>query len=280
MATKISTTVVIGNVEITKLVASARSKWAAGSKDRFALGKVFSELRAAVDKYSRGNEDTNKVSYAEAVRLTGTPLGTAELYRQMYDICEQNKIEPDVFIILSEAGFNLARDLNKDTLPSGIFADNPDLKSVEYLLGLSKEDTKKLVEQLLKDYGKEEAQPVSIETLQSDVDRLTTTRSESKDEDFKTFLQSQIEEKKKTMHNKMLWSLHNLANAVGSLLGKSEGWADRYLDETKISGVLTEQRYQEAVKFAESFTIPTASGNGKKKPAGSSESSKKHTKQA
>jgi hypothetical protein len=275
MATKTNTTAVIGNVAITRLVASARSKWAAGSKDRFALGKVFSELRAEVEKYTRSSEDTNKVSYAEAVRLTGTPLGTAELYRQMYDICEQNTIEPDVFIILSEAGFNLARDLNEDTLPSGIFADNPDLKSVEYLLGLSKEDTKTLVEQLLKDYGKQEAQPVSVETLQSDIGRLQETQSTSKDEDFKSFLEKQIEEKKKTMHNKMLWSLRNLANAVGSLLGKSEEWADRYLDETKISGVLTEQRYQEARKFAESFTLPTA--NGKKKPAGSSESSKKHT---
>jgi hypothetical protein len=269
-------TVVIGNAAITKLVVAARSKWAAGSKDRFALGKVFSELRAEVEKYTRSSEDTNKVSYAEAVRLTGTPLGTAELYRQMYDICEQNTIEPDVFIILSEAGFNLARDLNADSLPAGIFADNPDLKSVDYLLGLSKEETKTLVTKLLADYGKEDAQSISVATIQSDIDRLTTAKSGSKDEEFKSFLQSQIDGKAKVMHNKMLWSLRNLANAVGSLLGKSEGWADRYLDETKVSGVLTEQRYQEAVKFAESFTIPTADGNGKKKPAGS-ESSKKHT---
>jgi hypothetical protein len=275
---KQTTTVVIGNTEITKLVASARSKWASGSKDRFELGQVFSELRAAVDKYTRTSKDTNKVSYAEAVRLTGTPLGTAELYRQMYDIRKDNDILPDVFVILSEAGFNLARDLNDESLPAGIFADKPDLKSVEYLLGLSKEDTKKLIEELHKGYGKEEAQPVSISALKSEVDRMKATLSESKDEDFKSYLQNQIKEKTKTMHSKMVIAMSGLAKAVAVLLGKEEDWADSYIDETKKSGSLTEQRYQEAVKFAESFTVKKPAANGKK-AAGSVKSSKKETKQ-
>jgi len=273
MATK---TVVTGNVEITKLVASARSKWAAGSKDRFALGEIFSNLRAEVDKYTRTSEDKNKVSYAEAVRLTGTPLGTAELYRQMYDVCDHNKVEPDVFIILSEAGFNLARDLNEDALPAGIFADNPDLKSVEYLLGLSKEDTKTLIDRLKKDYGKEEAEAISVGSLQAEIDGFKKATAETKDETYKKFCAKEIDRTNKTMHGKMIAAMSALAKVVGLLLGKEEGWADNYIKQTEVSGVLTEQRYKEAVKFAESFTIPTANGNGKKKPA-SSESSKKHT---
>src|SRR5450755_3099241 len=119
-----TTTAVIGNAEITKSVISIRTKWAAGNKDRFVLGQLFSELRAAVDKYTRTTEDKQKVSYNEAVRQTGVPRGTAELYRGMFEICHTNKIEADVFIILSEAGFNLARDLGKEHLPAGIFEDN------------------------------------------------------------------------------------------------------------------------------------------------------------
>ena len=70
---------VIGNAEITKLVTAARSKWASAVKDRIDLGKTFSELRAAVSKYTRTNKEGDKLSYNEAVRLTGVPRSTAKL---------------------------------------------------------------------------------------------------------------------------------------------------------------------------------------------------------
>jgi len=95
----------IGNTEITEKVISIRSRRLSTVKDRLELGKLFSELRAAVDKYTRTSKDKNKVSYAEAVRLTGVPRGTAELYRQMYEVCKGNDIPADVFVILADAGF-------------------------------------------------------------------------------------------------------------------------------------------------------------------------------
>jgi hypothetical protein len=260
----------IANAEITELVTSVRSKWVSGVEDRLELGKLFSDLRKAVEKYTRTSKDKKKVSYNEAVRLTGVPRGTAELYRGMFEICDKNKIDADVFVILAEAGFNLARDLNHEIAATGIFADNPKLKSVEYLLGLSAEETAKLVAGLRKDYGNEEAQEVSIDSLKSDIASMKQEQSESNKVEYKQFLEKEIEKKTATIHSKMLSSLRNIASAFASLLGRDKNWADSYVEQTKENAALTERRYQEAVAFAQKATFLTEveKTTGSVKPSG------------
>lgn len=276
-------TIVIGNAEITDKVISIRSLRHNTVKDRLELGKQFSELRAAIDKYTRTTEDENKVSYAEAVRLTGVPRGTAELYRQMYEVCKNTQIEPDVFVLLADAGFNLARDLNTDILPSAIVHDNPKLKDEEYLLGLSQNETDALIARLRKDYGKEQAPTVSIEDLKVKVARLKQSHSETKDADYKEYLHSQISETTTTLHNKMVWAMQKFATAFAILLNKDEDWADRYIEETKTNGGLIEQRFQEAVAFAQKVTLfntTEQTDDGNKKAAGKVKSDRQKTKKA
>jgi len=63
------------------------------------------------------------------------------------------------------------------------------------------------------------------------------------------------------------------------LLGKHEDFVDSYIEETKESGAMTEQRYQEAVAFAQKATFLDNSVPGK--PAASVKSNgAKRTKAA
>ena len=194
----------------------------------------------------------------------------------MYEICEHNKIEADVFVILAEAGFNLARDLNSQLRPAAIFNDKPNLKSVNHLLSLTPEETKTLIEELWNDYGKEKVQAVGLEFLQSKIAKQKEKLSELTDDEDKEILQTKIDANTKTMHAKMVMAVSSLAKAVAALLGKEEDWANGYIEQTKANEALIERRYQEAVAFAQKSFFNEATANGKK-AAGSVKSSKKQS---
>lgn len=269
-----STSVVIGNVEITKLVTTARTQWASGTKARLELGETFSKLRAAVDKYSRTNKDGDNLSYNEAVRLTGVPRGTAERYRQMFNVCDVNEIPADAFVIIAEAGFNLATDVHEDSTVAAILATHPQVASVEELLALSDEETKKLVAALHKDFGKDEQQTESLSSLQAEIAKMQQSKSESKDVAFKKYLDEQINKQTTTVRNKMLWAIRNIAIALAPFLDKDADWVETYTSQFKQDGkvtVLVEQVYKEATKFAQSasFLTPKKPSAGAKKPASS-----------
>src|SRR5437660_5789108 len=244
-------TSIIGNAEITSLVMTARQKWASGIKDRLEIGKIFSNLRAAVTKYEHSTKDKKKLSYNEAVRLTGIPRGTAERYREMYEVCNDNDISADVFVILAEAGFNLRNDLSKDSMPMAIFSDDPNLKSVEHLLGLSADDMETLILRLRKEYGKKEPTRTTVETLQAAIAARKGKAAETKDSDTKEALEAKIEEDTSTLHSLMLSQLRKLATVLAPFIGRNEEWVNTYIEGTKANGTFIEQRYREAVVFAQ-----------------------------
>jgi hypothetical protein len=259
-----STVVQIGNAEITMQVVSIRKHRTSTVKDRIEVGRMFHDLRGAVTKYTRTSEDKKKVSYSEVVRLTGYHRSTAELYRQMFEICDGNDISPDVFVILADAGFNLARDLSEDVTASAVFTDNANLKSEEYLLGLSEDETKKLVKGLLKNYGKPEDEPVGIATLKSEIANYKAEAAKSTKPEYQAFCKEEATARTKTMHSKMISGLRSLSGALSVLLDKPANFAEAYIAETEENGALTEQRFREAVAFANKATFFPLTAKAKK----------------
>jgi gas vesicle protein len=97
---------IIGNKTITDIIKETASLWKGGENNRLQLGEKFSLLYREVARYKRSAR-TN-LTYAGAVARTTVPRGTAERYRQMWEVKQEFSIPADVFLSLCEEGANLA----------------------------------------------------------------------------------------------------------------------------------------------------------------------------
>lgn len=161
------------------------------------------------------------------------------------------QIPAQVFLSLSEAGFNLATSLGEGATVEGIVADHPEILSGEI------DNYDKLAAILEEAYGKKKVEAVDIADLEKEVTGLKEQASTVKGLLRDAALQM-IEEKEGEIHSHRLTALANLATALTPFLGRKKEWAKQYASEMSENHTLTAQRYKEAVKFAEKLAAELA----------------------
>jgi hypothetical protein len=245
-----------GNAEIDSRVENISKLWHKGEKDRLTIGKYFSELKAETKPYKQ--DSGSGLSYTSAVKLTGVPRATAELYRQMYEATQLGngrQIPAKVFLGLSEAGFNLHSNLGDGVMVEGIVHDHPEILSGEI------DDYEKLAEILNMEYGKKKAEDNTDNVVDMEKELAGLKEQATKASGLlKNAAVKVIEEMESEIHSHRLSALASLATALAPFLGKRKEWAKQYSGEISDSRTLTAQRYREAVKFAQSLTAQMAGG--------------------
>jgi hypothetical protein len=222
-----------GNGTIDPLIANIQQLWRKGEADRLALGQYFAELKKATQPYKE-DEETG-LTYTSAVKRTGIPRSTAEYYRVMWETVSGNGITAQVFLLLREAGFNLATDLREEATVRGILQDHPEL------LGGEIPDYDSLAKTLKKEYGKKEDDQETIADLQKFI------ASEG------TIPRSVLNKAKEKIHTLRMRALTNLCVAVAPFLNKDREWVQDCTKKYADSYEMTRQRYDEAVRFAQSL---------------------------
>ena len=256
-----------GNKEIDPLVASIRPLWQDGQSNRLTLGELFSKLRKETQPFEK--DSANGLTYTSAVRLTGVPRSTAEKYRQMWEVSNEHKIPAQVFLLLCEAGFNLATDLDKQATVAAIVQDHPELCTgdiADYDALVAVYDARgQLVGGLKHNYGKQPASAggsKDIAALEEEVKELGVIKEKLNSDTGKKSIQDSIDLKQEELHGLRVKALTSLARAVAPFLGKDDEWADGYSKAYKDSKKITKQRYADAVKFVQSQTVFTAIARG------------------
>ena len=232
---------VIGDEAITTTIGQLKDVWNRGAKDRLKLGELFSQLRREVEAY-RKNERTG-LTYNQAVAKTGVPRGTAERYREMYDVFKGSGIKADSFLALADHRCNLAAE--RTVTASGILSDLPGLNS----LYITDEDAvKKMAEKINRDYplkpsGDQPTSPIEeLEALLGNLEGMPKTPATEK----------MIAETRSEIIKVQQSSLLILATALAPFIGKDKQWAEQYVDDVAKNSSLLKQRYAEAVTFAKS----------------------------
>ncbi|MGB9204709.1 MAG: hypothetical protein WCB94_12170 [Terriglobales bacterium] len=229
----------IGNAEIDPVIAAIQTTWREGEVDRLKLGEYFSKLRNLTAAYKKDSK--TGLTYTSAVKRTSVPRSTAELYRAMWEITKAHGIPAQVFLLLCDGGFNLATDVGDQFTVGGILQAHPELLSGE------NEDYDRLAETLKEDYGQEKEQEQSVDALQKFAESIRISMPDSKEK------QDVLEGLEKQIHSKRISALKGLCLAIGALLGKPKAWAEDYTKKYADSRALTRQRYEEAVRFAQSL---------------------------
>lgn len=244
------------NEKIDPLVASIQQLWQKGETNRLKLGEFFSKLRKETKQYKR-DEETG-LSYASAVRRTGVPRSTAELYRGMWELSSEHKIPAQVFLSLCEAGFNLATDLDEQATVPGIVSDHRELLTGKIA------DYDALAEALIKEYGKQsQTTPGAVEevaAMQKEIADLQKHMTGTMPDSLRKAGETAIAKKQAELHALRVTALAGLAKAVAPFVGQNKTWAENYAKKLKDNQVLTAQRYTEAVKFAKSLAAEMAGG--------------------
>lgn len=223
-----------GNETIDPVIANIQQLWQKGETDRLALGQHFSQLKSATEPYKEDKE--TGLTYTSAVKRTGVPRSTAEYYRVMWETVNANGIPAQVFLLLREAGFNLAADLREGATVQGILHDYPELSTGEI------SDYDELADTLDKEYGKKDDKQEKLADLQKFVET-----SEGK------VPASILTSTKEKIHTLRVRALTNLCVAIAPLVDQDEKWARKYAKNCADSQTLTKQRYEEAVRFAQSI---------------------------
>lgn len=228
-----------GNETIDPLIANIQQLWRNGEADRLALGQYFSELKKATKPYQEDLE--TGLTYTSAVKRTGVPRSTAEYYRVMWEKVNENGIPAQVFLLLREAGFNLATDLKEGVTVQGIIHDHHELLTGDI------SDYDQLAGTLEENYGQGEQKGKNVAALQKFADSISTSMPDSEEK------QNVLEGLEKQIHSKRISELKTLCLAIRPLLGKTKVWAEEYAKKYADSKALTRQRYEEAVRFAQSL---------------------------
>jgi hypothetical protein len=222
----------VANETIDPLIANIQQLWQNGEADRLALGQYFSQLKKATEPYKEDKE--TGLTYTSAVKRTGVPRSTAEYYRVMWETVNANGVPAQVFLLLREAGFNLATDLREGATVQGIVHDHPKLRTGEI------SDYDELADTLDKEYGKKDDKQEKITDLQKFVET-----SEGK------VPASVLTSTKEKIHTLRVRALTSLCVAIAPLVDHDEKWAKKYAKKCADSQALTKQRYEEAVRFAQ-----------------------------
>jgi hypothetical protein len=223
-----------GNGTIDPLIANIQQLWRKGEADRLALGQYFAQLKKATQRYKE-DEETG-LTYTSAVKRTGVPRSTAEYYRVMWETVSGNGIPAQVFLLLREAGFNLATDLREEATVQGILQDHPELLSGEI------PDYDSLAKTLKREYAKKEDDQETIADLQEFMD---TSQG--------AIPRSVLNKAKEKIHALRMRALTNLCLAVAPFLNKDREWAQDRTKKYADNHEMTRQRYDEAVRFAQSL---------------------------
>lgn len=227
-----------GNEKIDPIIVNIEQLWHKGEADRLTLGEYFSQLKKATEPYKEDKE--TGLTYTSAVKRTGVPRSTAEYYRVMWKTVNENGIPAQVFLLLCEAGFNLATDLKEGVTVQGIIHDHHELLTGDI------SDYDQLAVTLEENYGREQKDK-NVAALQKFAESIRTSMPDSEEK------QDVLEGLEKQIHSKRISELKALCLAIRPLLGKTKAWAEDYAKKYADSKALTRQRYEEAVRFAQSL---------------------------
>jgi hypothetical protein len=174
------------------------------------LGEHLSHLRAETERY-RASESTG-ISYAEAVRRTGVPRSTAEFYRSLYETCADFSIPIPVFLALQDNGVNLASERYLDQETRELRKVN-----VQELRKLDVSDhaaVKTLADNLKAANPVDKAPKVGVRKqvmeLQSGISKKRKSIEQTKDADYKRFLQTELKKDEESLLSLQLQVIRQL----------------------------------------------------------------------
>lgn len=237
----------IGNQAITDIVNNARSLWASGQDNRLKLGEKFSQLYHAVERYKKSAK--TRLTYAGAVTKTGVPRGTAERYREMWEVKNEYSIPADAFLVLCEEGSNLATVKAKlgEAFKGAISPLLPRIQSLDTT-------NAKAVKDLAEDISKLIPEPMGEEDLaelQGNLSDLVGKLPKAKSREESVDLAAAINQTTEQIGALYLARMRALVNALAPFLDWSPEEVRNYLkafEEQPLSQ--RTQLYEEATKFA------------------------------
>jgi hypothetical protein len=235
-----------GLEQINSTINAIRGLWGKGKEARLELGKLFSQLRAQTLPYERGSTDGK--SYTQAVAETGVPRGTAEGYRNMYEVLQAAKIPADTYLILADHGCDLAAE--RVATLAGIVHDVPELLTIDVT---DEEAVKRMAKKIKDGYPverKQKSAPTPLETLAEVLASIEEMPESAQTDKMR-------EDTQKAIVKMKVETLLSLATAVAPFVGRDAAWAETWVNEVEDNSALLDQRYNDAVTFAKSASFLT-----------------------